>query len=69
MTLLTADGPWIEAMSTFRAFSECWLIGCLLLALRPAGAPMRRPIIVAAAIAAVEVNVVIWKWSYFLLNN
>ena len=69
MTLLTADGPWIEALSTFRAFSECWLVGCLLLALRPAGEPMRRPIVLAIAIAAVEVNVVVWKWSYWLLNS
>jgi hypothetical protein len=69
MTLLTANGPWVEALSTFRAFSECWVIGCLLLAMRPAGKPIRRPIVLAMAVAAFEVNLVVWKWSYWLLNS
>ncbi len=32
MTLLSAGGPWIDPTAYFRAFSECWTIGWLLLA-------------------------------------
>jgi len=32
---LTAGGPWIEPTAYFRAFTECYVVGCLLLALRP----------------------------------
>jgi len=31
MCLLTANGPWIEPAAWFRAFTECWLLGCILL--------------------------------------
>jgi fluoride ion exporter CrcB/FEX len=33
MCLLTANGPWIEPAAWFRAFTECWLLGCILLGL------------------------------------
>ena len=33
ISLLSARGPWIDPTATFRAFSECWIVGCLLLSL------------------------------------
>jgi len=33
MCTLTANGPWIEPAAWFRAFTECWLLGCILLGL------------------------------------
>jgi hypothetical protein len=33
MCLLTANGPWIEPAAWFRAFTECWLLGWILLGL------------------------------------
>jgi hypothetical protein len=68
MSLLTADGPWIEPLSYFRAFSECWVVGCLLLA-QPPVAPVRRPLALAALLFAADVNLVIWKWSLWLINQ
>ncbi len=31
MSLLTAHGPWIDPIAYFRAFTECYVIGCLVL--------------------------------------
>jgi hypothetical protein len=31
MSLLKATGPWIEPYGYFRAFTECYVIGCLVL--------------------------------------
>ena len=31
MSLLTAGGPWTDPIAYFRAFTDCFLIGCLLL--------------------------------------
>jgi len=31
MTLLTANGPWIEPTAYFRAFTECWVLGWVML--------------------------------------
>jgi len=31
MSILTADGPWAEPIAFLRAFTECWVVGCLLL--------------------------------------
>jgi hypothetical protein len=33
MCTLTANGPWIEPAACFRAFTECWVLGCILLGL------------------------------------
>jgi len=30
MAVLGANGPWIEPIGFFRAFTECWVVGCLL---------------------------------------
>lgn len=35
MTMLLADGPLIGPQSYFRAFTECFVVGCLIIALRP----------------------------------
>ena len=31
MSLLSAQAPWIEPIAYLRAFTECWVVGCLLL--------------------------------------
>jgi hypothetical protein len=31
MSLLTAGGPWVDPAGYFRAFTECYVVGCLLL--------------------------------------
>jgi hypothetical protein len=31
MSLLTASGPWIDPIAYFRAFTDCFALGCLLL--------------------------------------
>jgi hypothetical protein len=41
MSLLTANGPWIDPTAWLRAFTECWVLGWILLGL--AGAAPRRP--------------------------
>ena len=35
MSLLTASGPWVDRNAYFRTFTECYVVGCLLLAVRP----------------------------------
>ncbi len=47
MTTLTARGPWIDPVGYGRAFTEFWIVGCLLLG----GARSRWPITIPAAIA------------------
>jgi hypothetical protein len=37
--MLTARGPWIDPTAIFRAFSECWVVGWLILVLSGARAP------------------------------
>ncbi|HEY3847970.1 MAG TPA: hypothetical protein VGL95_12745 [Acetobacteraceae bacterium] len=35
MSLLTAGGPWVDRNAYFRAFTECYVVGCLVLGVRP----------------------------------
>jgi hypothetical protein len=35
MSLLTANGPWVDRNAYFRAFTECYVVGCLVLGARP----------------------------------
>jgi hypothetical protein len=35
ISLLTAGGPWIDQTAYFRAFTECFVVGCLVAAVRP----------------------------------
>ncbi|HTZ69612.1 MAG TPA: hypothetical protein VMB71_03090, partial [Acetobacteraceae bacterium] len=37
MSTLTANGPWIELSAFLRAFSECWILGWVLLGMSRAG--------------------------------
>jgi hypothetical protein len=39
MSLLTANGPWIDPDAYLRAFTECWLLGTLVLAAANVPAP------------------------------
>lgn len=69
MSLLTAGGPWIEPLSGFRAFTECWVVGCLLLAHGPPYCMSSRLWTWAIVFAAVDTNWGIWKWSFTLLHE
>ena len=64
MSMLTAEGPWIAPLGYFRAFTECWVIGCLLLAHGPPNRTAAKSIIWVTTIVAVEVNMVIWVWAF-----
>ena len=37
MTLLTAGGPWVDPDAYLRAFTECFVVGCLVLGLSRSG--------------------------------
>jgi hypothetical protein len=50
MSVLTADGPWVEPIAFLRAFTECWVIGCLLLDTRFAESRLVRPAFAALAV-------------------
>jgi hypothetical protein len=43
MSILAANGPWIEPIGFFRAFTECWVVGCLLLDARFAQSRFANP--------------------------
>lgn len=32
MSLLTAEGPWVDPIAYTRAFTECYVVGCLVVA-------------------------------------
>lgn len=68
MSLLTASSPLIEPLSYFRALTEFWLVGCLLLAHAPPTWLQARLPRILAIFAAIWVNLVVWKWSLWLLG-
>jgi len=35
MSMMTADGGWVDRTGYFRAFTECYVVGCLIIAARP----------------------------------
>jgi hypothetical protein len=47
MSVLTATGPWGEPIAFLRAFTECWVVGCLLLDTRFAESWLVKPIAAA----------------------
>jgi hypothetical protein len=53
MLLLTAQGPWIDETAYFRAFTECYVIGCLLAGVPPATSWMRRMTVPGAALGMI----------------
>jgi len=61
MSLLTAAGPWVGPQAYFRAFTECWIVGCLLLALAPAQPAMGGRWRLFATLAAADVVLLVWK--------
>jgi hypothetical protein len=52
MVVLGVNGPWIEPIGFFRAFTECWVVGCLLLDVRFAQSRL--------AVPGVATLVVLW---------
>lgn len=51
MSLLTAGGPWVDRNAYFRAFTECYVLGCIVLGLRPPPRWLTRLLIAAGALA------------------
>jgi hypothetical protein len=50
MSVLTADGPWVEPIAFLRAFTECWVVGCLLLDTQFAESRLVRPAFAGLAV-------------------
>jgi hypothetical protein len=50
MSVLGVNGPWIEPIGFFRAFTECWVVGCLLLDARFAQARFAMPALAALVV-------------------
>jgi hypothetical protein len=48
MSLLTAGGPWTDPIAYFRAFTDCFLVGCLLLFSNASGPSFRTVLLVGA---------------------
>ncbi len=61
MSILAVNGPWIEPIGFFRAFTECWVVGCLLLDARFAQSPIAKP--------ALATLVVIWVGTGWLATT
>jgi hypothetical protein len=45
MTLLTATGPWVEDIAIFRAFTECFVFGIIILGMAGAGWRVAVPVL------------------------
>jgi hypothetical protein len=58
MSILSAEGPWVEPIAFLRTFTECWIVGCLLLDDRFAQSRFARP--------AFAVLLVIWVGAGWL---
>jgi hypothetical protein len=58
MSLLKASGPWVDPAGYFRAFTECYVVGCLVLG--KAGWQTRHPGIVAVTGGAMAAAI----WIY-----
>lgn len=61
MSILTADGPWVEPIAFLRAFTECWVVGCLLLDQKFADSRLVRP--------AFGILAVIWVGAAWLTTS
>ena len=49
MTLLTAGGPWTDAVAIFRAFTECFVLGIVVLGMAGAGRRVAVPLLCIVA--------------------
>jgi hypothetical protein len=61
MSILGINGPWVEPIGFFRAFTECWIVGCLLLDARFAQSAYAKP--------ALAMLVVIWVGAGWLATT
>ncbi len=61
MSILGVNGPWVEPIGFFRAFTECWVVGCLLLDARFAQSRLAAP--------AMATLVVIWVGAGWLATT
>jgi len=62
MALMSADGPWIDSTAYFRAFTETFALGCLILGLR------REPITAAVAVIPLAVGLFAGAWGLTLIQ-
>lgn len=49
MTLLTASGPWTDAVAIFRAFTECFVLGIVVLGMAQTGRRVAVPLLCVLA--------------------
>jgi hypothetical protein len=63
MTMLSADGPLDGPPSYFRAFTECFAIGCLIIALRPPQRWVSMTMFAGCAVAGLG----LWALSFYTL--
>jgi hypothetical protein len=61
MSILTADGPWVEPIAFLRAFTECWVVGCLLLDQKFAESQLVKP--------AFGVLAIVWVGAAWLTTS
>ena len=66
MSLLTADQSWLDPHGYFRAFTETYVLGCLLLAISATHVASRTAIS-AGALAALSVGFFNWLWCLSVL--
>ena len=67
MSLLTADSPWLDPHGYFRAFTETYVVGCLLLALSSPAPTGKHAAKSAAALVALSVGLFNWLWCLSVL--
>ena len=67
MSLLTKDGPWIDPHGYFRAFTETYVAGCLLLAMSSPTQAVSRIATAAATLVALYIGVFNWLWCLSVL--
>jgi hypothetical protein len=51
MSMMSAGGGWVDRTGYFRAFTECYIVGCLVLALRPVPRWLTRLMLAGGALA------------------
>ena len=67
MSLLTADSPWLDPHGYFRAFTEAYVVGCLLLAITLPAQAGSRVATSISTMAAVTVALLNWLWCLSVL--
>ena len=67
MSLLTADQSWLDPHGYLRAFSETYVVGCVLLAMSLPQQAGSRVVLYAGIVAALYVGFVNWLWCLSVL--